>query len=74
MSTRLKPKPAPKKDHLVMVRLSRAQYEKLAQAAAVAGVPLATFCRALVLEGVQQNRLRGIPSKRSPSSSRRAAA
>lgn len=67
MAARIKPKPVPSKDHRVMLRLTRGQYEKLAHAAEVAAVPLAAFCRALIVDAVQQNRLRGITSKRSPA-------
>lgn len=51
-------------DHQVMVRLSKAQYENLAQLAEASAVPLAVFCRSVLVRATQQDRLRGIPSKR----------
>lgn len=66
MAARSKPKVAPT-DHRIMVRLSAKQYENLAQVAEANAVPLAVFCRSVLVRAMKENRLRGITSKRSPA-------
>ena len=67
MGNRVKAPKIPRKDQAVLVRFSREQYEKLARAAEASAVPVAVFCRTIVVQGLKDFRLRGI------SSSRRAA-
>lgn len=54
--TKLKPPKPPSKDHVLVLRLARDQYEKIMHASERANVPMSVLCRAIVLKAIDEGR------------------